>query len=56
MARLQIARSNIVAASTNNNLGSRTTQINRALNELDLADTEIAPNINFTIGAGTLMD
>ena len=27
-----------------------------ALNELDMADTAIAANINFTIGAGTLMD
>jgi hypothetical protein len=56
VTRLQEARTSIVAASTNNNLGSRTNQIGVAINKLDLADTEIAPNINFTIGAGTLMD
>ena len=56
VARLQIARSNIVAASTNNNFTTRMSQIGVALNELDMADTAIAANINFTIGAGTLMD
>jgi hypothetical protein len=56
VTRLQAARSNIVAAATNTNLGSRMTQIGVALNELDMADTGIAPNINFTIGPGTLMD
>ncbi len=56
VAGLQFARSNIVAASTNNNFSSRMNQIGVALNELDMADTGIAPNINFTIGAGTLMD
>jgi hypothetical protein len=56
VARLEAARSNIVAASSNNNFGSRMNQIGVALNELDLADTGIAPNISFTIGTGTLMD
>jgi hypothetical protein len=56
VARLQTARSNIVAASTNNNFGQRMNLIGVALNELDMADTGIAPNINFTMGAGTLMD
>ena len=56
VAGLQTARTNIVAASTNNNFGSRMNQIGVALNELDMADTGIAPNINFTMGAGTLMD
>jgi hypothetical protein len=56
ITRLQSARSNLVAASTNNTLGSRQNQIGLALNSLDLADTEIAPNINFNIGSGTLMN
>lgn len=56
VSRLENARSNIVAASTNNNLGSRMSQIGQAINELDLADTGISPNINFIIGTGTLMD
>jgi hypothetical protein len=56
VARLQTARTNLVAASTNNTLGSRQNQIGVAINALDLADTEIAPNINFNIGSGTLMN
>jgi hypothetical protein len=56
VTRLQTARSNIVAASSNNNFSQRMNLIGVALNELDLADTGIAPNIHFTIGAGTLMD
>jgi hypothetical protein len=56
VTRLQQARANLVAASTNNTLGSRQNQIGVALNLLDLADTEIAPNINFNIGSGTLMN
>ena len=53
---LQSARTNLVAASTNNTLGSRQNQIGLAINALDLADTEIAPNITFTIGSGTPMN
>ena len=53
---LASGRANIVAASTNNNAGSRMNQINVAINMLDLADTYIAANINFQIGSGTLMD
>jgi hypothetical protein len=53
---LETARSNIVAASTNNNFGSRMSQIGVAMNQLDMADTDIAANINFNIGPGTLMD
>ena len=56
ITRLQQARTSLVAASTNNNLGSRQNQIGVAFNLLDLADTEIAPNINFNIGSGTLMN
>jgi hypothetical protein len=37
-------------------VGSRQNQLGVALNTLDLADTEIAPNINFTIDSGTLMN
>jgi hypothetical protein len=56
VTRLQTARTNLVSASTNNTLGSRQVQLQNAVNAMDLADTEIAPNINFTIGSGTLMD
>ena len=56
VTRLQNARSNIVAASTNTNLSGRLTQIGLAINQLDLADTEMAANMNFIIGTGTLMD
>jgi hypothetical protein len=56
VTRLQNARSNIVAASTNTNLGGRLNQIGLAINQLDLADTEMAANMNFIIGTGTLMD
>jgi hypothetical protein len=56
VTRLQQARTQLVSASTNNNLGSRQNQIGTALNLLDLADSEIAPNMNFIIGSGTLMD
>jgi hypothetical protein len=56
VSRLEFARSNIVAASTNNNFSARMNLIGVALNELDMADDGIAPNINFNIGAGTLMD
>ena len=56
VSRLEFARSNIVAASTNTNFSARMNLIGVALNELDMADDAIAPNINFTIGAGTLMD
>lgn len=56
VTRLQTARSNLVAASTNNTLGARQNQIGLALNALDLADTEIAPNMTFNIGSGTLMN
>jgi hypothetical protein len=56
VTRLQNARSNLVAASTNSTLGSRQNQIGLALNQLDLADTEISANVNFIIGPGTLMD
>jgi hypothetical protein len=56
VSRLQSARSSLVSASTNNNLGQRQNQIGLALNQLDLADTEIAANINFIIGSGTLMN
>jgi hypothetical protein len=56
ITRLQTARSNLVAASTNGNAGQRQNQIGVALNLLDLADTGIAANMNFQIGPGTLMD
>ena len=56
VARLQTARTNLVSCSTNNTAGSRMSQIGVAINMLDLADTEIAPNINFNIGSGTLMN
>ena len=56
MTRLQTARTNLVACSTNNTLGTRQTQLSVAINSLDLADTEIAANINFNIGSGTLMN
>jgi hypothetical protein len=56
LSRLQSARTTMVAASTNNTSGSRLSQIGVALNQLDLADTEIAPNIQFNIGNGTLMN
>jgi hypothetical protein len=56
VTRLQSARTGLIAASTNNTLGSRQNQIGVAINDLDLADTEIAPNINFNIGSGTLMN
>jgi hypothetical protein len=56
VTRLQTARTNLVSASTNTTLGSRQVQLNTAINQLDLADTEIAPNANFSIGSGTLMD
>jgi hypothetical protein len=56
VTRLQNARSNIVAASTNGNFGGRMNQIGLAINQLDLADTEIAANVNFIIGPGTAMD
>ena len=56
VSRLQNARANLVLASTNSNLGQRQNQIGLALNQLDLADSEIAANINFNIGPGTLMD
>jgi hypothetical protein len=56
VSRLQSARTQIVAASTNGNLGQRMNQIGFAINQLDLADTGIAANMNFVIGSGTLMD
>jgi hypothetical protein len=56
VTRLQNARSNIVAASTNTNFGGRMNQIGLAINQLDLADTEMAANMTFIIGTGTLMD
>jgi hypothetical protein len=42
--------------ATSTRVGSRQNQLGVALNTLDLADTEIAPNINFTIDSGTLMN
>jgi hypothetical protein len=56
VTRLQTARTSLVACTTNNTAGSRLSQIGTALNALDLADTEIAANINFNIGNGTLMN
>lgn len=56
VSRLDAARATIVAASTNNNFSQRMNLIGVALNELDMTDDGIAPNINFIIGAGTLMD
>jgi hypothetical protein len=56
VTRIQQARALLVSASTNNTLTSRQTQIGSAFNLLDLADTEIAPNVTFNIGSGTLMN
>jgi hypothetical protein len=56
ITRLQSARTNLIAASTNNTFGSRQSQLGLALNSLDLADTEIAANMSFTMGPGNLMN
>lgn len=56
VTRLQNARTQLIAASTNNTLGSRQTQLATAMNLLDLADSEISANVSFNIGAGTLMN
>src|SRR5678815_2721196 len=59
--RVRTARTRIetVVATTGTSaaaFNTRMTNLNNAFNDLDLADTEIAANINFNIGNATRMD
>jgi hypothetical protein len=55
LARLQEARTFINNGIATASLGVRQQAAGDALNRLDLADTGISANINFTMGQGTLM-
>ena len=55
LTRLQQARTSLTTAISTSNLAARQQAISDAHNKLDLADTGISANINFTIGDGTLM-